>query len=50
MMTIILTLLDISNQKISRVYSTKSAHNIIPITSVILILAGTYLVYYNIVI
>ena len=50
MMTIISTLLGISNQTFTRVYSTKLANNMNTITGVILILAGFYLVYYNIVI
>ena len=50
MMTIISTLLGISNRTFTRVYSTKLANNMNTITGVILILAGIYLVYYNIVI
>ncbi|HEY7571479.1 MAG TPA: cytochrome c biogenesis protein CcdA [Nitrososphaeraceae archaeon] len=50
MMTIISSLVSISNQKFNKIYSTKLAHNLNSITGVILIVAGIYLVYYNIVI
>jgi hypothetical protein len=49
-MTIISSLVSISNQKFNKIYSTKLAHNLNTITGVILIAAGIYLVYYNIVI
>jgi cytochrome c biogenesis protein CcdA len=50
MMTIISSLVSISNQKFNRIYSTKIAHNLNFITGAILIVAGVYLVYYNVVI
>ena len=50
MMTIISSLVSISNQKFNKIYSTKLAHNLNTITGVILIVAGIYLVYYNVVI
>lgn len=50
MMTIISSLVSISNQRFNRLYSTKLPHNLNRITGAILIVAGFYLVYYNIVI
>jgi cytochrome c biogenesis protein CcdA len=50
MMTIISSLVIISNQKFNKIYSTKLTHNLNTITGVILIAAGIYLVYYNIII
>ena len=50
MMTIISSLVSISNQKFNKIYSTKLAHNLNTITGAILIVAGIYLVYYNMVI
>jgi cytochrome c biogenesis protein CcdA len=50
MMTIISSLVSISNQKFNKIYSTKLAHNLNTITGAILIVAGIYLVYYNMII
>lgn len=50
MMTIISSLVSISNQKFNKIYSTKLARNLNSLTAIILIVAGIYLVYYNIVI
>ena len=50
MMTIISLLVGISNQTFAKLYSTKLAHHMNVITSVFLILAGIYLVYYCLVI